>query len=146
MDALGLSRLKESANAEEVMQRLEDLASPYRAHITSIRLFCNERDRDSVLCSLNATTNAPAIATAIGGIVFGFSLVCRGIDPVRGDFRCPNRHNGMLRMPSCNKCGREYSLKRADPGEGAPPQPPDRCHVAPQPDRGFAHEHVDDAR
>jgi len=145
MDSLSISRLEESASAEEIMQRLENLVSPYRADITSIRLFCNERVRDGVLCSLNAAANAPAIATAIGGMVFGFSLVCRSIHPLRGDFRCPNRHNGMSQMHYCGKCSCEYSLKPADPRDGLLQQPPDRCRVAPQPDRGFAQEHVDDA-
>ena len=145
MDSVCVSYLEGSASADEVMQRLENLVSPYSADITSLRLFCHEHDRDSVLCSLDAAANAPAIAAAIGGIVFGFSLVCRNINPVRSDFRCPNRQSGIFLMPSCGQCSCEYSLKRADPKDDLPRQPPDRSPVAPQPDQEFAQEHVDEA-
>ena len=146
MDTLCVSHLEGSATAEEVIQRLESLVSPYSADITSIRLFCHEHDRDSVLCSLDATANAPAIAAAIGGMVFGFSLVCRNVNPVRSDFRCPNRQNGMFQLPSCGQCVCEYSLKHAEPKDALSRRPPDKCRVAPQPDHEFAQEHVDDAR
>jgi len=145
MDSLNVSPLQTSASVEEVMQRLDALVSPYRADIKSIRLFCHKEDRASVLCSVDASANAAAIAAAIGGIVFGFSLVCRNVHPVRDDFRCPNRQSGIFLIPACGQCGREYSLKRADPSDGLLQQPPDSCRVAAQPDREFAQEHVDEA-
>ena len=110
------SRLEESASVDEVMQRLDDLVRPYRAGITSIRLFCHEHARDSVLCSVNAPASAPAIARAIGGIVFGFSMACRNLHLAKDDFRCPNRHRGTFLKPVCGKCSREYLLTEAAPG------------------------------
>ena len=145
MDSVSVARLEASASVEEVMQRLDDLVRPYGADISSIRLYCHEHDRASVLCSVNATANAPAIAAAIGGRVFGFSLACRNVHPVRSDFRCPNRQKGIFLMPACSQCGRDYSLKRADAGDGLLQPPPDGCLVAPQPDRRLALEAVDDA-
>jgi len=142
MDSLSVSRPEESASVEEVMQRLEDLVRPYSADITSIRLFCHKNNRDSMLCSVNASANAPAIATAIGGIVFGFSLACRNVFPLKDDFRCPNRQGETFLMPSCSQCGREVSRKPAAARVGLRQQPPDGRGVAQEPDRESAREPV----
>jgi len=76
-------RLEECGSTDEVLERIGNLVKPYSADITRIRLLCHKGDMSSILCMIDAAVNASAIAAAIGGIVFGFSLVCRTISPVR---------------------------------------------------------------
>lgn len=109
MDTSCDSPLEDCQSPEELLERVDNLVKPYSTDITAIRFFCHQCDISSILCMIDVAANASEIGAAIGGMVFGFSLVCRNINPIRHDFLCANREGGRFNAPLCSKCNGAHS-------------------------------------
>ena len=94
--------LEESKSAEEILQRLGELTSPFKEDIVKIGLRCNKGvSENRILCSITVNANAGKIASTIGGNFFGTMFLYRVIEPHKTDFRCVNRQNGKLQNLTC---------------------------------------------
>jgi hypothetical protein len=98
------------AHPGEILERIAALTRPYAADVAKIELICNKLTPDSILCTLTVTAKASAIASALGGIVYGTTLVCREIRSLGREFRCDNRQDGRMEAPICTRCSTDAFL------------------------------------
>ncbi|MBI4291004.1 MAG: hypothetical protein HY661_05935 [Betaproteobacteria bacterium] len=92
----------EILSPEEILRTLMDLAKPFPG-VREIRLLCQERAQDSIVCVIDASQYSWALADAIGGFLYG-GKPARTIAPLAAEFRCAGRHEGKLKSAFCAKC------------------------------------------
>ncbi len=92
----------EILSPEEILQKLMDLTKPFPG-VGGIRLLCQERAPDSIVCVIDANQYCWALADAIGGFLYG-GKPARTIAPLAAEFHCAGRHEGKLISAFCAKC------------------------------------------
>jgi hypothetical protein len=92
----------EALSSDEVLRKLTDLASPFTG-VREIRLLCQERAQDFIVCVIDVNQNSWALADAIGGFLYGGKPACT-IGPLAAEFRCEGRRDGKLLSAFCAKC------------------------------------------
>ena len=66
----------------KALERIVALTRPYATDVSNVDFICNKLISDSILCTVTVMANASLIGSAIGGIVYGTTLVCRAIGPL----------------------------------------------------------------
>lgn len=71
--------------------------------VTKIRFLCTNRQPDSLLCLIEARTNASAVAEAVGGFLFGNTPAVH-FGPIPVEFQCGGREDGKVTSTLCDRC------------------------------------------
>ena len=66
----------------QASERIVALTRPYATGVSNVDFICNKLISDSILCTVTVMASASLIGSAIGGIVYGTTLVCREICPL----------------------------------------------------------------
>lgn len=92
----------DALSPEDILRKLADLTKPFPG-VRGIRLLCQDREHDCIVCVVDANRDSQKVAAAISGFIYG-GMPARTIAPLPVGFRCPGRHEGKLISAFCARC------------------------------------------